>query len=60
MDMNRMTLKLQEALQAASANAMRRSHQGIDIEHLLLALMEQETGLPVCCLNRRVSLRRRY
>jgi ATP-dependent Clp protease ATP-binding subunit ClpB len=45
MDMNRMTLKLQEALQAASAHAMRRSHQGIDIEHLLLALMEQETGL---------------
>ncbi len=45
MDMKRMTLKLQEALQAASAHAARRSHQGIDIEHLLLALMEQETGL---------------
>ncbi|MGZ9189662.1 MAG: AAA family ATPase, partial [Nitrospira sp.] len=45
MDMNRMTLKLQEALQAASAHALRRSHQGIDVEHLLLALMEQETGL---------------
>ncbi|UVT18382.1 MAG: ATP-dependent chaperone ClpB [Nitrospira sp.] len=45
MDMNRMTLKLQEALQAASAHATRRSHQGMDIEHLLLALMEQETGL---------------
>jgi len=45
MDMNRMTVKLQEALQAASAHAMRRSHQGIDVEHLLLALMEQEGGL---------------
>ncbi|MBM4124530.1 MAG: ATP-dependent chaperone ClpB [Nitrospira sp.] len=45
MDMNRMTLKLQEALQAASSHAMRRSHQGIDVEHLLLALLEQEGGL---------------
>ena len=33
MDMNRMTLKVQEALQAASALAMHRSHQGIDVEH---------------------------
>jgi ATP-dependent Clp protease ATP-binding subunit ClpB len=45
MDMNRMTIKLQEALQAASAHAMRRSHQGIDVEHLLLALLEQEGGI---------------
>ena len=45
MDMNRMTVKLQEALQAASAQAMRRGHQGIDAEHLLLALLEQEGGL---------------
>ncbi|HEX3203598.1 MAG TPA: Clp protease N-terminal domain-containing protein, partial [Nitrospiraceae bacterium] len=40
-----MTIKLQEALQAASAHAMRRSHQGIDVEHLLLALLEQSSGL---------------
>jgi ATP-dependent Clp protease ATP-binding subunit ClpB len=45
MDMNRMTVKLQEALQAASAQAMRRNHQGIDVEHVLLALLEQEGGL---------------
>ncbi len=45
MDMNRMTVKLQEALQAASAHALRRSHQGIDVEHLLLALLDQEGGL---------------
>ena len=45
MDMNRMTVKLQEALQAASAHAMRRSHQGIDVEHLLLAVVEQGGGL---------------
>ncbi len=44
MDMNRMTIKLQEGLQSASAHAQRRSHQGIDVEHLLLALLEQEGG----------------
>jgi len=45
MDMNRMTVKLQEALQTASSHAARRSHQGIDIEHLLLAFIEQDGGL---------------
>jgi ATP-dependent Clp protease ATP-binding subunit ClpB len=45
MDLNRMTVKLQEALQAASAHAMRRSHQGIDVEHLLLALLAQQGGI---------------
>ncbi len=44
MDMNRMTIKMQDALQAASSHAQRRSHQGIDAEHLLLALLEQEGG----------------
>jgi ATP-dependent Clp protease ATP-binding subunit ClpB len=44
MDMNRMTIKMQDALQAASSHAQRRSHQGIDVEHLLLALLEQEGG----------------
>jgi len=45
MDMNRMTVKLQEALQAASSIAMRRSHQGIDVEHLLVALLDQGEGI---------------
>jgi ATP-dependent Clp protease ATP-binding subunit ClpB len=44
-DINRMTVKLQEALQAASSHARRRSHQSLDVEHLLLGLMEQEAGL---------------
>ncbi len=57
MDMNRMTVKLQEALQAASSHAMRRSHQGIDIEHLLLALLEQEGGIvPALCEQAGISL----
>ncbi|MDH4084222.1 MAG: ATP-dependent chaperone ClpB [Nitrospira sp.] len=39
-----MTVKLQEALQSGSAHAQRRSHQGIDVEHVLLALLDQEGG----------------
>ncbi|MBH0189205.1 MAG: ATP-dependent chaperone ClpB [Nitrospira sp.] len=52
MDMNRMTVKLQEALQTASAHAQRRSHQGIDVEHLLLALFDQEGGMTSALLER--------
>src|SRR5215468_10478302 len=44
-DINRMTHKLQEALQQAGGLASRRNHQGIDVEHLLLALLDQEGGL---------------
>ncbi|HKY72094.1 MAG TPA: Clp protease N-terminal domain-containing protein, partial [Nitrospira sp.] len=45
MDMNRMTIKLQEALQTASSHAMRRGHQGMDVEHVLLAFLDQEGGI---------------
>src|SRR5213594_1427437 len=44
-DVNRMTHKVQEALQSAGGIAARRSHQGIDVEHLLQALLEQPDGL---------------
>ncbi len=44
-DINRMTHKLQEALQQAGGLAARRNHQGIDVEHLLLALLDQDGGL---------------
>jgi ATP-dependent Clp protease ATP-binding subunit ClpB len=44
-DVNRMTHKLQEALQQAGGIAARRNHQGIDVEHLLLAMLAQEGGL---------------
>jgi ATP-dependent Clp protease ATP-binding subunit ClpB len=44
-DMNRMTVKVQEALQQAGGIATRRNHQGVDAEHLLLALLDQEGGL---------------
>jgi ATP-dependent Clp protease ATP-binding subunit ClpB len=45
MDINKMTVKTQEALQAAQNVALRRGHVEVDGEHLLLALLEQEGGL---------------
>ena len=40
MDANRSTQKVQEALGAAQAKAVRLSQQQVDVEHLLSALLE--------------------
>jgi len=45
MDFNRFTEKLQEGFRAAQSLASAHSHQQLDVEHLLLALLEQEGGL---------------
>ena len=45
MQLDRFTVKAQEALQQAQAIAQRYSHQQIDGEHLMLALLEQSEGL---------------
>lgn len=45
MDINRFTIKSQEALQQAQTKAIRYGHQEVDAEHLLLALLEQSDGL---------------
>ena len=45
MDINRLTQKSQEALQAAQTKTLRYGHQEVDGEHLLLALLEQTSGL---------------
>src|SRR3989449_9365507 len=45
MDPNRLTEKMQEALRSAQSIAIRRSHQQMDVEHLLIALLDQEGGL---------------
>src|SRR6185436_18326029 len=45
MQMDRFTIKAQESLQGAQAVAGRFSHQEIDCEHLVLALLEQPEGL---------------
>jgi ATP-dependent Clp protease ATP-binding subunit ClpB len=47
MDPNRLTERSQEALASAQALAARLSHQQVDAEHLLLALLEQENGIAV-------------
>jgi len=41
----KLTVKAQEALQEAQAEARRRDHQAIDVEHLLLALLHQTDGV---------------
>jgi ATP-dependent Clp protease ATP-binding subunit ClpB len=52
MDINKLTEKLQEALSSAQSKAVRYSHQQVDVEHLLLALLEQERGLATSILNK--------
>jgi ATP-dependent Clp protease ATP-binding subunit ClpB len=52
MDLNKLTQKSQEALQAAQTKALRYGHQEVDAEHLLLALLEQPEGLVPRLLNR--------
>jgi len=45
MDMNKMTLKSQEALQSAQSLAIQHGNQAVDCEHLFAALIEQPDGL---------------
>jgi len=52
MDINRFTEKAQEAVRAAQTLATRYSNQQIEVEHLLLALLEQEGGLVPSILKR--------
>jgi ATP-dependent Clp protease ATP-binding subunit ClpB len=52
MDINKLTEKLQEALSSAQSKAVRYGHQQVDVEHLLLALLEQDRGLTASILNK--------
>jgi ATP-dependent Clp protease ATP-binding subunit ClpB len=52
MDSNRFTEKSQEALNAAHRLAARLGHQQMDVEHVLLAMLEQERGLATSVLNK--------
>ncbi|MHC1743418.1 MAG: ATP-dependent chaperone ClpB [Syntrophobacteraceae bacterium] len=52
MDLNKFTIKSQEAVQAAQTKAIRSGHLEIDGEHLLLALVEQSDGLVPRLLQR--------
>ena len=45
MDLNKFTERSQAALMEAQNVATRNQHQAVDVEHLMLALLEQEGGL---------------
>ncbi len=51
MRLDRLTIKAQEALQAAQGTAGNRSHQAVTPEHLLWALLEQKDGVAPQVLN---------
>ncbi|MFC4184280.1 ATP-dependent chaperone ClpB [Saccharococcus thermophilus] len=45
MNIQKFTEKVQEALMTAQSTAVKHHHQQLDVEHLLLALLQQEEGL---------------
>src|SRR5882762_5084046 len=45
MDLNKFTEKSRAALQEAQNIAARNQHQAVDVEHLMVALLEEEGGL---------------
>jgi ATP-dependent Clp protease ATP-binding subunit ClpB len=52
MDPNRLTEKTQQSLHDAQTKALRYGHNEVDVEHLLLALLEQSDGLVPRLLER--------
>src|SRR4029079_12414018 len=52
MDPSKLTQKTQEGLHDAQTKALRYGHTEVDVEHLLLALLEQRDGLVVRLLQR--------
>jgi ATP-dependent Clp protease ATP-binding subunit ClpB len=52
MDPNRLTEKSQEALSESQRLAGRLGHRQLDVEHLLLALLDQERGLASSILSK--------
>jgi ATP-dependent Clp protease ATP-binding subunit ClpB len=52
MRFDKFTLKVQEALQEAQTLAENLGHQGIDVEHLLVALLKQPEGITDAVLKK--------
>src|SRR5260221_779136 len=52
MDIERFTEKAQEALRASQQLTHKLGQQETDVEHLLLALLDQENGLAAAVLNK--------
>ena len=51
MDANKLTLRSQAALDGARQQAVARSHQAIEPEHLLLALLSDPEGIVIPVLH---------
>ena len=51
MKFDQFTFKAQEVIQAAQKTAEEMQHQAVDIEHLLLALVEQTDGILIPILQ---------
>ena len=49
---DKLTLKAQEAVQAAQDSASKRHHQQVDVEHLLIALLDQTDGVVLPLLKK--------
>lgn len=57
MDFNKLTEKSQEAIRQAQTLGVQHGNQQVDVEHLLLAMLEQEGGLaPSILLRANVAL----
>ena len=52
MRFDKMTLKVQEALQEAQRIASKYGHQAVDVEHLLLAMLKQPQGIALSVLKK--------
>ena len=52
MDFNRFTEKMQDAVRTAQSLAVQHGNQQLDVEHLMLALLEQQGGLAPAILNK--------
>ena len=52
MDYEHFTLKMQDALQNASALAQKNDHSEIGLEHLLLSMLEQQDGIVLPIIER--------
>jgi ATP-dependent Clp protease ATP-binding subunit ClpB len=52
MQIEKFTLKAQEALQEAKAIAEKKNHQQLDVEHLLFALLSQKEGVVILILQK--------
>lgn len=52
MQLEKFTLKAQEALQEAKSITERKNHQQLDVEHLLLALLLQKEGIVIPILQK--------